>query len=120
MTRLLLAVALLLLSAQVCSQTYPNRRVTIVVGVAAGSSLFIITQLVADKMRERFKVPFIVEARPGAGGMLSFDAAKNFAPDGYNLVVTNNSLVAAKFTNKNCLVSRSTARRASRALHRPA
>jgi tripartite-type tricarboxylate transporter receptor subunit TctC len=48
----------------------------------AGSSLDVVARLLADKLKERWAQPVIVENKPGAGGMLGVDVAAKAAPDG--------------------------------------
>src|SRR5262245_8367643 len=49
---------------------YPNRPVSIIVSLAAGSGMDVLTRLYADKLQASLGKPFIVENRPGASLML--------------------------------------------------
>lgn len=56
-----------------------NSPVTMVVPAAAGSAPDIVARLVSDELQHRLGQPFIVENKPGAGGILAVLAAKSAA-----------------------------------------
>src|SRR4051812_42314806 len=83
----LLAAALVLtLPAQGHAEDYPTKQITIVVPAAAGGGLDRVARLVADKLREKWGQPVIVENRGGAGGIIGTDYVAKAAPDGYTLL----------------------------------
>jgi len=85
----LLAVLLLALPVLPASaQTWPAKPVKIIVPFAPGGSADTLGRLVAAQLTERLKVNFIVENRPGAGGVLGSELAAKADPDGYTLVVS--------------------------------
>jgi tripartite-type tricarboxylate transporter receptor subunit TctC len=96
--RLLLATAALAtalalpLPAQ--AQSWPTKPVRVVVPAPAGSSLDIIARLLADKLKDRWGQPVVVENKPGAGGMLGVDVAAKAPPDGHVLAVGFNGPIA--------------------------
>jgi len=63
------------------AQTYPIRPVRILVGLAAGSSLDILTRLIGQWLSERLGHPFVIENRPGAGTNIATEAVVKAAPD---------------------------------------
>jgi tripartite-type tricarboxylate transporter receptor subunit TctC len=83
--RLLLAVPALVLATQVHAQGYPTKPVKIIVAFTPGSATDIIARVTADQFSKSMGQSFIVENKPGAGGILGTEAAKNAAPDGYTL-----------------------------------
>ena len=85
----LLGVVLLGLpaSAPARAEDYPSRTITIVVSLAAGSGMDVITRLYAEKLSEAFGKPVIVENKPGAATTLAANHVANAPPDGYTLVV---------------------------------
>src|SRR5437868_10949034 len=88
----LIAVLLFpLLAAPVAAQTYPNKPVRILIAQAPGSATDVISRVVGNRLSETLGQPVIVEAKPGAGGVLGADAAAKSAPDGYTLFMANNS-----------------------------
>jgi tripartite-type tricarboxylate transporter receptor subunit TctC len=84
--RLLAAIAAAAaFAAHADAQGYPARPVKIIVAFTPGSATDIIARLVADQFSNSMGQSFIVENRPGAGGIIGTEAAKNAAPDGYTL-----------------------------------
>src|SRR5260221_5565582 len=67
------------------AEAYPTKPVKIIVAFTAGSATDIIARLTADQFSRSMGQSFIVENRPGAGGILGTEAAKNAPPDGYTL-----------------------------------
>ncbi|MGH6755536.1 MAG: Bug family tripartite tricarboxylate transporter substrate binding protein, partial [Bradyrhizobium sp.] len=86
-TLLCAAVLGLLASAPARGEDYPSRPITIVVSLAAGSGMDVITRLYADKLSEAFGKPVIVENKPGAATTLAANQVAKAPPDGYTLVV---------------------------------
>jgi tripartite-type tricarboxylate transporter receptor subunit TctC len=68
------------------SGDYPARPVKVVVAFTAGGTTDILARAVSQKLSERFKQPFVVDNKPGAGGILAAQAlASGTRPDGYTL-----------------------------------
>jgi tripartite-type tricarboxylate transporter receptor subunit TctC len=84
MARVLLLLALL--AGNALAQPYPQKPVRLLLTFAAGGQADILARAVAERMRDSFGQPILVEARPGAGGNLAMEAAAKAAPDGYTLV----------------------------------
>ena len=64
---------------------FPTKPVKIIVAFTPGSATDIVSRLVADSFTRSMGQTFIVENRPGAGGIIGTEAAKNAPPDGYTL-----------------------------------
>src|SRR2546421_83205 len=77
---------------------YPNRPVTIIVSLAAGSGMDVLVRLYADKLAQSLGKPVIVENRPGASLMLAANAVAQSAPDGHTLLVSTSSAMAINLT----------------------
>src|SRR3954451_5070978 len=88
MLRLLLALSALALSFSAPAQQWPARPVKIIAPFAPGGSADTLGRIVAKKLSEQLKESFVVENRPGAGGVLGSELVSNAAPDGYTLVVS--------------------------------
>jgi tripartite-type tricarboxylate transporter receptor subunit TctC len=84
--RLLLALSTLAVSTAF-AQPYPNKSVKIIVAFTPGSATDIVGRLTADYFSRSMGQSFVVENRPGAGGIPGTEAAKNAAPDGYTLTM---------------------------------
>jgi len=73
---------------------YPERPVTIVVGFPPGGPSDTLARIVAMKLSELLGQPFIVDNRPGAGGNVAGEVVAHAEPDGYTLLMGNNSILA--------------------------
>jgi len=80
---------------------FPEQPIRIVVGFAAGSSIDVVTRLVAQRMAARAGQPVIVENRPGAGGSIAADYVARANPDGYALLAINSGYAIAPAIYKN-------------------
>ena len=69
-------------------QAWPAKPVRIVVPFAPGGTSDTLGRIVANKLGESFGQSFVVENRPGAGGVTGSDLVAKSAPDGYTLVVS--------------------------------
>jgi tripartite-type tricarboxylate transporter receptor subunit TctC len=90
--RLLLAAGIATLAmlgiAPAHAEDWPARPVKIVVPWAPGGVTDMLARLVAVKLTASMQQPFIVENRPGAGGLIGSALVANAAPDGYTLVAS--------------------------------
>src|SRR4051812_3873734 len=92
----------LLFSAVATAQDYPNRPVRVIVPNAPGSSIDVMTRILAQKMGEGLGQSMVVENRDGAAGLIGMEAGKNAKPDGYLLVAgSNGSMLIAPMLRKN-------------------
>ncbi len=67
---------------------FPVRPVTIVVPAPPGGQTDTTARLFADKLREKFGQPFVIENKPGASLMIGTNAVAKAAPDGYTILLT--------------------------------
>jgi tripartite-type tricarboxylate transporter receptor subunit TctC len=80
---------------------YPTRPVTLIVPYAPGGVADVGMRILADKLSSRLQQQFVVENRPGAGGVVAAQAGAQAAPDGYTLLMTgNNTAIAEALFNK--------------------
>lgn len=70
---------------------YPTKPIRIFLPFAAGGIGDITFRLVTGKVSERTGMQFVIENRPGAGGINSAMAGKSAPPDGYTLLQVGNS-----------------------------
>src|SRR5947209_5812297 len=92
--RFALAVtAAMTFTAPIFADDWPSRPVRMVNTFAAGGTADVLTRLVADHLSSVFKQQFFVETRAGAGGVIGVRSVADSAPDGYNFVLTNASLL---------------------------
>lgn len=73
--------------------TYPNKPITFIVPYTAGGATDILARLMAQKFSESWKVPVVVENKPGAGGTIGNQTVVKATPDGYTVLVAITALV---------------------------
>jgi len=73
------------------AQTWPGKPIRIVIAQAPGSATDVISRVVANQLSVNLGQPIVIDARPGAGGVLGTEVAARSAPDGYTLFMANNS-----------------------------
>lgn len=73
------------------AQTFPAKPIRLIVPYAAGANSDVLTRAMAQKVTEQGGPSFIIENKPGAGGVIAVMAARQAAPDGYTLLVANSS-----------------------------
>ena len=88
MARLLLCCIAWAFGTTVHAQAFPTGPVKIVVSSPPGGGTDIIARLIAEKLRERWNQPVIIENRGGAAGNIGAEAVFHSPPDGYTLLLT--------------------------------
>jgi tripartite-type tricarboxylate transporter receptor subunit TctC len=73
------------------ARNYPDKPVRIIVGYSPGGLPDTIARIVAQRLGETWKQQVIVDNRPGANGLVGAETVVRSAPDGYTLLVTDNS-----------------------------
>ena len=73
------------------AQNYPAKPIRILIAQAPGSATDVVSRVVGNRLSEGLGQPIVIEARPGAGGVVGTEAAARSAPDGYTLFMANNS-----------------------------
>ena len=74
-------------SAVAFAQSYPAKPVKVIVPFTAGSATDILARVMADQFSKSMGQPFVVENKPGAGGIVGTEQAKIAPPDGYTLIM---------------------------------
>ena len=83
----LVVCPLSLIVAGAQAQTYPVKPVRIVVPTSAGGGNDFVARLAGQKLAERLGQQFLVDNRPGAGGVTATLQVAKAAPDGYTLLL---------------------------------
>ncbi len=81
-----LAISLALSSSIAAAQDYPNRPITWVVTGMAGSVTDIGSRTYAKVLAEKLGQQFVIDNKPGAGGIIGTEAVARAKPDGYTLL----------------------------------
>src|SRR5215472_7900275 len=69
------------------AQSYPTRPVHLISSFAAGGPNDLLARLIGQWLSQRLSQPFIIDNRPGAGGMIGTELAAKAPPDGYTLLL---------------------------------
>jgi tripartite-type tricarboxylate transporter receptor subunit TctC len=91
-------------AAAVCAQgapEYPSKPVRVLVGLAPGGANDVQTRLFAQRLGDAFGKTFIVENRPGVGGIVAYRAVQSAAPDGYTLLGASGGFTIAPVAHPN-------------------
>lgn len=87
---------------QAAAAAFPARVIRIVPFGTAGGPIDAIARVYADKLQQRWGQSVIVDAKPGASGIIAADAVAKAAPDGHTVMLTlplthiNNAILQPK------------------------
>jgi tripartite-type tricarboxylate transporter receptor subunit TctC len=89
---MLRCLAVLLAACMSCGaaqaqEKYPSKVVRVIVPLAQDGITDIAARLVAAKLTERLGQAFVVENKPGPGGMIGAEYVAKSPPDGYTLIM---------------------------------
>ncbi|WP_447921106.1 Bug family tripartite tricarboxylate transporter substrate binding protein [Achromobacter aegrifaciens] len=76
------------------ADSYPSKPITIVLPYATGGSADMLARFAAQALQTELGKPAIVEAKPGAGGVLGTEFVSRAEPDGYTLALTASGTMA--------------------------
>ena len=88
---LVLAISAPLAFAQ---EQYPVRPVRVVVAFAPGGGTDIVARALSARLAARFGQQFVVDNRPGGGGVTGIELVARAQPDGYTLLIVSSSFAA--------------------------
>ena len=75
------------LHAAAAEPAYPNKPIRMIQGFTIGGITDTLGRIVGEKLGERLGQNVVIEARPGAGGVVAMEAGVTATPDGYTLLV---------------------------------
>jgi len=81
----------LLLTATAWSQeqpeAWPSRPIRLITPLAAGGATDVLARAIGDEIFASLRQPWVIENRPGGGGMLAATTVSRAQPDGYTLLL---------------------------------
>ena len=89
--RNLIGVACAVFAFAAQAQDYPTKTIRLIVPLTTGAGADIAARIIAQRMNEHWKLPVIVENRPGAGGTIGTAAVAKAEGDGHTLLVQSSS-----------------------------
>jgi len=100
MTRIVLAIALLMAGSALAQ--FPSKPIRVVVPFGAGSSTDIVMRIIAQPLGQALGQAIVVDNKPGADGVIAAVDVMKAAPDGHTMMLaTNSPLSAAPHLRKN-------------------
>ncbi len=83
-------------AANVSAQDYPDKPVTVILSMAAGSGPDVVMRMLAERLGERLGQTFIIENRPGSAQLLGITAVKQAPADGYTLGMSTSAAIVIR------------------------
>src|SRR6266700_1505418 len=80
--------------APAAAADYPTRPVSLIVAFTPGGPSDVLARIVGKKIGELIGQPIVIENKPGAGGNIAAELVARATPDGYTLLMGNNSILA--------------------------
>ena len=92
MKREVVAALLLLVSVMASAQTTPAKPIRVIVPFGPGGGASVQARLITDAMRQDGGRSFVIDNRPGAGGLIGAQMTAEAAPDGATVLFTTSTL----------------------------
>lgn len=84
---ILAALTSLATFAAVAQTDYPARPIKLISTSAPGSAGDVLARMLGEKMGASMKGTFVIDNRPGAGGLVAVEATAKAPPDGYTIIL---------------------------------
>src|SRR5712675_102230 len=96
-----LLLSLALASGAAHAQDYPSGPLRIVVPFQAGGSTDMVARTLAQKLKDRFNQPVVVENRAGANGTIGAAVVAKSPPDGHTMLLVQSGFVSNPILMRN-------------------
>jgi tripartite-type tricarboxylate transporter receptor subunit TctC len=96
----LAGVAAIAVGTAAMAGNWPSRSVLVVSPFAAGSANDIVARIVLDQVGQQLGQAFVIENRPGGGGIVGVASVVRADPDGYTLLMSSASMSSAVILHK--------------------
>ena len=94
-SRIAIAVSLALACGQAMAQAYPSKPVRLIAPFPPGGTSDVLSRLLAQRLSDMLGRQVVVENRPGAGSNLGHELAAKAPADGYTMLLSSNTALAA-------------------------
>ena len=81
------------------AQTYPVKPIRVVVPFPPGGATDALARPITDRLSARWKVPVVLENKPGANNQIAVDRLMNSPPDGHTLLFATTTAGIAPIIN---------------------
>jgi tripartite-type tricarboxylate transporter receptor subunit TctC len=96
-----LGAVLLFAAASAQADNWPTRPIRVISPFPAGSASDTVSRVVLDRVSQILGQPMVIEAKPGAGGVVGFADVAKADPDGYTVVTSSSSLGTGMVLHRN-------------------
>jgi tripartite-type tricarboxylate transporter receptor subunit TctC len=97
---ILAAVIGVAVSTIALSQPYPSKTVRVIVPLSPGGGADTFARFLTRQLSESLGQQFIVDNRPGAGGLVGGEYVARSTPDGYTLMIGGSGQIASSLTHR--------------------
>lgn len=87
--------------APAAAQTYPEKPIRVIVGLAPGGATDIMARTLAPALGEELGQPVVIDNRPGAAGSIGAALVAKAPPDGYTLFIASSSFTSNSVLQNN-------------------
>jgi len=98
--KVLMVTSLAFFAGSALSQTYPSQPIKLIVPFSPGGGTDTFARVVSEGMQSSLGQSIIVENKPGAGGNIGADLVAKSKPDGYTLLLAQDSLAIVPWLYK--------------------
>ena len=81
-------------------EKFPSSTITFIVGFGPGGGLDLFMRGLGDYIKKEYKIPAVVENKPGGGGSLGYILLQGSKPDGYTLGSMSSSILLQTVNTK--------------------
>lgn len=72
---------------ETAAQNYPTKPIRMIVPFTSGAASDVLGRIVAQRLVEIYGQQFVIDNRPGAGGLIGSELTRQAAPDGYTIAM---------------------------------
>jgi len=94
------ALCCVLAASSAIAQTWPSKPVRFIVPYTPGGGTDIVARMIAARLSDLHKQPFVIENRPGASGAIGGEAVLSSSADGYTVLFESQSIAVTPAIKK--------------------